>query len=105
MERIASRSAIGTPAVLSAEAKHWRECSKLIVCPQAGQLAHPWIRLRRPSRDDEVSRRANFSTRIAAPAELSRFVRGTRTGVLQIGQRAGLRQVHPMSAGVPVERD
>jgi len=75
----------------------------LIVCPQDGQLAQPWIKLRSPSREEEVSRRANFSTRIAAPAALSRFVSGTRTDVLQIGQRAGLRQVHPMDAGVPVE--
>ena len=71
------------------------------MCPQAGQLAQPWIRLRSPSREEEESRRANRSTRIAAPAAFSRFVSGTRTGVLQTGQRAGFRQVQVMGVRVP----
>ena len=99
-ERTDSRSASGTPAALSASATHERECSKWIVCPHDGQLVHPWISRRRPSRDVEESRRAKRSTRIAAPAELSRFVSGTRTGVLQIGQRAGFRQVHAIERSV-----
>ena len=92
-ERIASRSASGTPAELSAAAKQTRECSKEMVCPQDGQFAQPWMSWRRPSREVEESRRANRSTRMEPPAALSRFVSGTRTGVLQMGQRAGLRQV------------
>ena len=92
--RIDSRSPIGTPATLSASATHERECSKWIVWPQDGQLAHPWMSRRSPSREVDESRRANRSTRMAAPEAFSRFVRGTRTGVLQIGHRAGLRHVH-----------
>jgi len=99
LERIDSRSASGTPAEESALATHERECSKWIEWPHDGQFDHPWIRRRSPSRDDDESRRANFSTRIAAPAEFSRFVSGTRTTVLQIGQWAGFRQLHAMVAG------
>ena len=98
-DRIDSRSPIGTPATLSASATHERECSKWMVWPHEGQLAHPWISRRRPSREVEESRRANRSTRMAAPEAFSRLVSGTRTGVLQIGHRAGLRHVQAMGTG------
>src|ERR1700686_5175023 len=68
-----------------------------MVCPQAGQAHDPWISRRRPSRLAVESRRANRSTRIAAPEELSRLLSGTRTGVLQTGHRAGFRQVQPIT--------
>lgn len=74
-----------------------------MLCPHDGQLAHPSISRRSPSRDVDESRRANRSTRIAPPAWFSRFERGTRTGVLQIGQRAGFLQVQVMGDRVPHE--
>lgn len=95
-ERIDSRSASGTPAALRASATQERECSKWMVWPHDGQLPTPSMSPRSLSREDDESRRANRSTRIEPPAALSRFVSGTRTGVLQMGQRAGLRQVHVM---------
>jgi hypothetical protein len=95
--RIASRSIDGTPSEVSALETQLRECSTRIGWPHAGHDANPSIRRRSPSRDADESLLANLSTRIAAPDALSRFDSGTRTGVLQIGQRAGLRQVHVMA--------
>jgi hypothetical protein len=94
--RIASRSLRGTPAALSASATHGRLWLYSIVCPQLGQEQVPWMSRRSPSRFAEESRRANRSTSTAAPLDDSRLESGTRTGVLQMGQRANVRQVHPM---------
>jgi hypothetical protein len=96
--RIDSRSVAGTPSEVRAVETHERECSTWIEWPHVGHVDHPSMSRLSPSRDDDESLRANLSTRIAAPEEPSRFDSGTLTAVLQIGHRAGLRQVHAIAS-------